>query len=36
MRARKYLTADQRFANLDYGIVGIIIAIMIARYGDFE
>jgi len=36
MRARKHLTGGQRFANLGYGIVGIIIAIMIAQHGDFE
>ncbi|WP_300037209.1 hypothetical protein [uncultured Roseobacter sp.] len=36
MRVRKGLTASQRFSNLGYGVVGMIIAVVIARYGDFE
>lgn len=36
MRARKHLTGGQRLANLGYGIVGILIAIMIAKHGGSE
>ena len=34
MRARKHLTAGQRFANLGGGLVGITFAVVIAQQGE--
>ncbi|AEI93077.1 hypothetical protein [Roseobacter litoralis] len=36
MRGRKHLTANERFNNFGLGTVGLVVAFMIAKYGNFE